>query len=82
MKLHVLALILILCSFSDIQQLYCQNRYSSIYQELEDNDDLWDFYEFPDVPTMPDFQAKTLDQSLIYAACNPTDTQLVPALIA
>lgn len=82
MKLLLLQWLLILSSCSDIQQLYCQNRHSNIYQELEDNDDLWDFYEFPYVQPMPDFEAKTLNQELIYAACNPTDITMVPSLIA
>lgn len=81
MQLRVFVLIFIVGSFPNIQQLHGQCRYS-IYQELEDDDDLWDFYELPSVQPMPDFSAKTLDQSLIYAACSPTDTELVPTLIA
>lgn len=83
MKLSWLVVIFILSPISDIQQLYGQNRYS-IYQELEedfDDDILW-YYTLPATIPMPDYSAKTLDQKLIYAACDPTDTTLVPSLIA
>lgn len=64
-----------------IQQTYgIYSTFNSYEYELEDDDE-WDSFTTYVLP-MPDFEAKTLDQKLIYAASSPTNTELVPALIA
>jgi hypothetical protein len=79
MRLSILFLVFI--SLLSIQQVYGGAYHFSLEYELEDYDDDWDSFTNEVIP-MHDFEAKSLDQKLIYAACNPKDTQLVPALIA